>query len=357
MNENINKEFSHLKIHTQYSICEGALRTADLAKYCKTNKIKAVGLCDSYNLCGALEFSETIAKSKTQPIIGTQINIKYKENFGKIPFFAKTLQGYKNLIKLSSMSYLEIKNNEEPHCNFEDIEKNSKGLILFSGSIEGLIGKLFSKNLTDEIFIIFERLKKKLNEDFYLEIQRHDDDGEKLFENFLINSSKKLHIPIIATHEVFYLDKDMHEAHDAFICIGEKTYVNVKDRKKYSENHYFKTSKEMHELFQDLPDALENNVNFPLRISFRPKNSPPILPNIQTSKTHSVDDLLIKESSEGLKEKLKEYVFPESDKEKLEQVTDTYNKRLNHEIEIICKMKYSSYFLIVSDYIKWAKKK
>ena len=356
MNEDINKEFSHLKIHTQYSICEGALRTADLAKYCKTNKVKAVGLCDSYNLCGALEFSETIAKSKTQPIIGTQINIKYKENFGKIPFFAKTLQGYKNLIKLSSMSYLEIKNNEEPHCNFEDIEKNSKGLILFSGSIEGLIGKLFSKNLTDEIFIIFERLKKKLNEDFYLEIQRHNDDGEKLFENFLINSSKKLHIPIIATHEVFYLDKDMHEAHDAFICIGEKTYVNVKDRKKYSENHYFKTSKEMQELFHDLPDALENNVNFPLRISFRPKNSPPILPNIQTSKTHSVDDLLIKESSEGLKEKLKEYVFPESDKEKLEHVTDTYNKRLNHEIEIICKMKYSSYFLIVSDYIKWAKK-
>ena len=107
MNEVVNdKEFNHIKIHTQYSICEGAVRTADLAKYCKDNKIKAAGLSDSNNLCGALEFSELLAKSKTQPIIGSQINVKHKENFGKIPLFASNLQGYKNLIKLSSKSFL-----------------------------------------------------------------------------------------------------------------------------------------------------------------------------------------------------------------------------------------------------------
>ena len=143
MNEVTNKEFNHLKIHTQYSICEGALRTVDLAKYCKENKIKAVGLCDSHNLCGALEFSESIAKSKTQPIIGTQINIKYKNHIGKIPIFAKNLQGYKNLIKLSSKSFLQIKDIEDPHCKLEDIEAHHEGLILFSGSFDGLIGKLF----------------------------------------------------------------------------------------------------------------------------------------------------------------------------------------------------------------------
>ena len=109
MNEVTNNQFTHLKIHTQYSICEGALRTTDLAKYCKENKIEAVGLCDSNNLCGALEFSESIAKSKTQPIIGTQINIQYKKHIGKIPLFAKDLNGYKNLIKLSSKSFLEIR--------------------------------------------------------------------------------------------------------------------------------------------------------------------------------------------------------------------------------------------------------
>ena len=160
MNEAINREFTHLKIHTQYSICEGALRTSDLAKYCKAKQIKAVGLCDSNNLCGALEFSESIAKFKTQPIIGTQINIQHKGHRGKIPLFAKNLEGYKNLIKLSSKSFLEIRDDEEPHCKIDDIEANYKGLILLSGSFDGLIGKLFFKNLTDEIIVLLKRIKK-----------------------------------------------------------------------------------------------------------------------------------------------------------------------------------------------------
>ena len=149
MNEISKKEFVHLKIHTQYSICEGALKTLDLAKYCKENKIKAIGLCDTNNLCGALEFSEFIAKSKTQPIIGTQINIKYKDNIGKIPIFAKNLEGYKNLIKLSSKSFLDIKDDENPHCTIEDIKKYNEGLILLTGSFDGFFGKLFFINTAD----------------------------------------------------------------------------------------------------------------------------------------------------------------------------------------------------------------
>jgi len=245
MNEVADKEFIHLKIHTQYSICEGALRILDLAKHCKTNQIKAAGLCDSNNLCGSLEFSELIAKSKTQPIIGTQINVQYKNHIGKIPLFAKDLEGYKNLIKLSSKSFLEIKDNEEPHCKIEDIENNYKGLILLSGSFDGLIGKLFFKNLSEEIFLLFRRFKRTFTDNFYIEIQRHADDGEKLFEKFLLNTSDTLKLPLIATHEVFYLEKEMHEAHDAYLCVGEKTYVNVKDRRKYTNEHYLKTSEEM----------------------------------------------------------------------------------------------------------------
>ena len=356
MNEEKSKQFNHLKIHTQYSICEGALKTTDLARYCKSNQVKAVGLCDSNNLCGALEFSELLAKSKTQPIIGTQINIKYKGNIGKIPLFAKNLDGYKNLIKLSSKSFLDVKDIEDPHCTIEDIEKNFKGIILLTGSFDSLIGKLFFKNLTEEVMILLKRFKKVFKEDIYIEIQRHNDEGEKLFEKFLINTSKNLTLPIIATQEVYYLDKDMFEAHDAYLCIGEKTYVNVKERRKYTDQHYLKSSKEMYELFKDLPDALENNENFPFRVSYRPKNSLPVLPNIQTSKTENIDTLLVKESTEGLKEKLREYVVPFYNKDDLEKIIKDYNERLNHEIKIISKMKYSSYFLIVSDYIKWAKK-
>ncbi len=356
MSEVTNKEFVHLKVHTQYSICEGALRILDLAKHCKTNKIKAAGLCDSSNLCGALEFSELIAKSKTQPIIGTQINVQYKSYIGKIPLFAKDLEGYKNLIKLSSKSFLEIKDNEEPHCKIEDIENNSKGLILFTGSFDGLIGKLFFKNLPEEIFSLLKRFNKIFDDNFYIEIQRHGDDGEKLFEKFLLSASNTLKLPLIATQEVFYLEREMHEAHDAYLCVGEKTYVNVKDRRKYTNEHYLKTSEEMCKMFHDLPEALENNINFPLRISYRPRNSSPVLPNIQTDKIKNVDELLIKETKEGLKEKLDEYVFPFTNKSNISEIKKTYDDRLNHEINIISKMKYSSYFLIVSDYIKWAKK-
>ena len=356
MNPETSKDFTHLKIHTQYSICEGALKTVDLAKYCKLNQVKAIGLCDSNNLCGALEFSETVAKSKTQPIIGTQINIKYKNNMGKMPLFAQNLEGYKNLIKLSSKSFLEVKDGEEPHCTFEDLKENSNGIILFTGTYEGLIGKLFFKNLTDETFELLKNLKNTFDNNLYAEIQRHGEEKEKVYEKYLLNISNKLDLPLIATHEVFYLEKEMYEAHDAFLCVGEKTYVNVKDRKKYNDTHYLKNNDEMNMLFQDIPEALENNINFPFRISFRPKNSSPVLPNIQTSSLENVDDLLIQESLKGLKEKLDYYVLPLANKKDIKLISEEYKKRLNHEISIISKMKYSSYFLIVSDYVKWAKK-
>jgi DNA polymerase III subunit alpha len=356
MNLVSNKVFNHLKIHTQYSICEGALRTSDLAQYCKENKIPSIGLCDTNNLCGALEFSELLAKSKTQPIIGTQINIKYNDKVGKIPFFAKNLEGYKNLIKLSSKSYLDIKDDEEPHCKFEDIKKNSKGLILLSGTCEGLIGSLFFKNLIDLSTDLLKELKTIFNDNFYLEVQRHGDSGEALFEKFILDSSEKFEIPIIASHEVFYLNKEMYEAHDAYLCVGEKTYVNVKNRRKYSKEHYLKSSEEMYKLFSDLPDALENNANFHLRISYRPQNSMPVLPNIETDKVKNVNELLLISSKEGLKDKLNEYVLPLYELKDQKAIQETYIQRLEHEIGIISKMKYASYFLIVSDYIKWAKK-
>jgi DNA polymerase III, alpha subunit len=269
--------------------------------------------------------------------------------------FAKNLNGYKNLIKLSSKSFLDIKSDDDPHCQISDLEKFNQGLVLLSGCFDGFIGKLFFKNLTSEIEDFFKKFKEIFKDDFYIEIQRHNDIGEKLFEKFLLNTSEKLKLPLIATHEVFYLDKDMHEAHDAYLCIGEKTYVNLKDRRKYTDEHYLKTSDEMYKLFNDLPEALKNNANFPFRVSYRPKNSYPILPNIQTNETKDVDQLLTKNSEDGLIEKLNEYVIPLINENNKQSTINLYQERLKHEIGIISKMKYSSYFLIVSDYIKWAK--
>ena len=137
-----NKIFNHLKIHTQYSICEGAIKIDDLADYCKTNKIKSVGLADSYNLCGALEFSDKISKVGTHPIIGTQINLSSSEIIGKVSLYATSEEGYKNLTKLSSSSYLKKDTTIDPSCGLADLIENNEGLILLTGNYTNFFGKL-----------------------------------------------------------------------------------------------------------------------------------------------------------------------------------------------------------------------
>ena len=355
MSESHSQNFNHLKIHTQYSICEGAARIDDLQEYSKKNKIKSLGLCDTSNLCGALEFAEKISKSGTQPIIGTQINFKIGETTGLLPLFALNEAGYKNIIELSSLSYLENDELSDPHVDFELLLSNSKGVAVFSGTVFGLFGKLFDKGKFSEIDELYNKIKNAFDDRFYIEIQRHNDQNEIGFEKFNLKKSLDLEIPIIATNEVFYLDKEMHEAHDALICIGNKTYVNEKNRLRLTDQHYLKTNSEMSELFADLPEALENNYNFPLRCSYRPLFSNPILPNISSDKDGNADEILKKDSIEGLKVKFNK-IFNLSDKD-LENNNSykEYKDRLNHELSIIIEMKYSSYFLIVADYIKWAK--
>ncbi len=355
MSESHSQNFNHLKIHTQYSICEGAARIDDLQEYSKKNKIKSLGLCDTSNLCGALEFAEKIAKSGTQPIIGTQINFKIGETIGLLPLFALNEVGYKNIIELSSLSYLKNDELSDPHLDFELLLNNSDGVAVFSGTVFGLFGKLFDKGKFSEIDELYNKIKNVFGDRFYLEIQRHSDRNEIGFEKFNLKKSLDLEIPIIATNEVFYLGKEMHEAHDALICIGNKTYVNEKNRLRLTNQHYLKTNLEMSELFADLPEALENNYNFPLRCSYRPLFSNPILPNISSDKDGNADEILKKDSIEGLKIKFnKIFNFSDKDLENNNSYKE-YKDRLNHELSIIIEMKYSSYFLIVADYIKWAK--
>ena len=356
MQNSNNKHFTHFKVHTQYSICEGAVKIESLKDFCKENKLVSVGICDTENLCGALEFSENISKVGTQPIIGTQINFKYEDTTGLLPLIALNENGYKKIIELSSKSYLENDVLSKPHLDIKELLDNISDVILLSGTNNGLFGKLFEKGRFDEIQKIYKDLLKNFKDNFYLEIQRHGDQNEISFEKFNLEQSFRLKIPIIASNEVYYLTKDMHEAHDALTCIGEKTYLNDKNRIKYSDQHYFKSSEEMCALFSDLPEALENNFNLPFRCSFRPQFSKPVLPNISTEKDGSADEILKKDSLNGLKEKfLKVFKIEEKNLINDEKFL-FYKDRLDHELRIIIEMKYPSYFLIVSDYIKWAKK-
>jgi DNA polymerase-3 subunit alpha len=351
-----NKKFNHLKVHTQYSICEGAIKIEELADYCKLNRVKSIGLADSFNLCGALEFSEKISKIGTHPIIGTQINLKLSDTIGKVTLYATSETGYKNLTKLSSLSYLQNNTMKDPFCNLKDLTENNEDLILLTGNYTNFFGQLFYKNKLKDFEQILSSLKKAFKDRLYVEIQRHNELQEKNFENYLLNISKSLQLPLIATQEVFYLNEDMYEAHDALICIGEKNFIDDKNRFKYNNQHYFKSQEKLEKLYLDIPEALENNYNFHLRFNFKPKKSKPILPSIASKESQSPEEELSKLAKEGLKNRLENLIFKKNKIKSEKQIKEIYEDRLNHEINIINSMDYASYFLIVSDYIKWAKK-
>ena len=355
MAESVHHNFNHLKVHSQYSICEGAIKIDDLKEFSKENKIRSLALCDTTNLCGALEFSDKISKIGTQPIIGTQINFKHDDTIGLLPLYALNEEGYRRLIELSSLSYLKNDQLSDPHLEFNELLKKNDGVALFSGTINGLFGQLFNKGKFSDIKNLYTKLKSKFNDRFYIEIQRHGDQNELAFEKFNLSKSFDLKVPIIATNEVFYINKNIHEAHDALICIKNKNYVNEKNRLRFSDQHYFKKDSEMTELFADLPEALENNYNFPIRCSFKPSFSKPILPNISSDKGVDADETLKKDSLKGLKIKFEKIFKINNDNILTNKDFLKYKDRLEHELDIIIKMKYASYFLIVSDYIKWAK--
>ena len=184
MQKSNSENFNHLKIHSQFSICEGAIKIDDLKDISKDNKLKAVGLCDTFNLCGALEFAEKLSKSGSQPIIGTQINFRFNDTTGLLPLFALNRDGYKTIINLSSLSFLKNDKLSEPHLDFDKLLKKNEGVAIFSGTVNGLSGKLFNKGKFTEINELFLKLKDSYGDRFYIEIQRHGDLNEEEFEKF-----------------------------------------------------------------------------------------------------------------------------------------------------------------------------
>ena len=356
----MSKEVINLKIHTQFSICEGAIKINQLSDFCKKNKVSAVGICDNENLSGALEFSNELSKLGIQPIIGTTIYLKDtvdKEIFyGKISLFAKNNKGYKNLLKLSSKSYLNLKDEDnKPNISFDLLTKYLDGIIILIGGSKSFFSDLFIKNKDNYCNKKIYELKKIFNNNIYIEIQRHNEPHESQLEKKLIKAATELKISLIATNEVFYLNQNEYAAHDAYICVGEKSYVNDKNRLKYSDQHYFMQSEELADLFRDLPDALENNKNFKYRFCYYPKKSKPLLPHF-VDENMDVNKVLKDKAEQGLQERLNKFIYPQLKNEiEREDIKKLYDTRLQYEVSVISNMKFSGYFLIVSDYINWAK--
>ncbi|MFN7662288.1 MAG: DNA polymerase III subunit alpha [Alphaproteobacteria bacterium] len=351
--------FIHLRVHTAYSLLEGALKIPQIIELCKKHNMPAVAMTDSNNMFGALEFSMACAKNKIQPLVGIEIGLglpQFKDTLEGVPsmvLLAQTKEGYGNLLKLVSQVYAELPTRRVPHITLEDLSRYAPGLIALSGAAQGPLGKLVLQNQKEEAKKCIQQLKTIFGDRFYMELQRHGLDIEDKTEEFFIEEAYAHHIPLVATNNCFFSEAAMYEAHDALLCVAAGAYVMEENRRRESPHHFFKSQKEMADLFQDIPEAIQNTVLIAERCSFMPEPSPkPLLPLFQTDSGRSEEEELRHQAEVGLEKRLAHKKTPEPEKASLRE---QYKKRLDYEISIIIQMGFAGYFLIVSDFIKWAK--
>ncbi len=350
------QQFIHLRVHSSYSLLEGAITPKMLKSLCDTNKMPAVAVTDTGNMFGALEISQLLAEKGVQPIIGCQLvlidaNESSKNQAGSIVLLAKNKVGYKNLISLSSKNFLDC-GAEEPHLTFRDVENHQDGLICLSGGVQGPLGQAILNNQKGKDQELIDWFAETFGDRFYIEIQRHPSESDRGTIEELRTEARFLElaydkgVPIVATNDVHFADAQMYEAHDAMLCISEGAYIDQKaPRRKLTREHYFKSQDEMIKLFSDLPEALDNTLEIAQRCSVMSELREPILPKFADNE---IEELKL-QSHEGLRKRLAEI--------KLSTTPEKYYERLDFELDVIDGMGYPGYFLIVADFIKWAKAK
>lgn len=362
MTDSSPASFIHLRIHSAYSLSEGALKIKTLGKLATEQAMPALAIADTGNLFGALEFAEEMAGSGIQPIIGCTLLVDSEDgpegpahtrnalDLSRLVLLAKDEVGYRNLLKLSSRAYLDAPETELPHVALTVIEKFSDGLICLTGGPGGMINKPLAENRRPVAQARIERLKRVFGDRLYVELQRHGMDEERAAEAGLINLAYELEIPLVASNEPYFAEADDFAAHDALICIAEGEVVANENRRQLTPEHYFKSQGEMVALFADLPEAVENTVEIARRCSWYPHSIDPILPKF-TSGEDSRDEAeeLRVQSREGLAARLEALGLAD------EYTREDYEKRLEYELGVITGMDFPGYFLIVADFIKWAK--
>ncbi len=350
-------EFIHLRTQSSYSFLESALTIEKVVELASSNKMPAICLADKGNLFGSLEFALCAVKKGLQPIHGVILNIKYDiDIFAQILLIAKDETGYKNLLKLSSLTFTKNDRKICDHIDFEDLIEYQEGLIGLCCYTDGIVGKCLLARKEEQAMLFARKLQEILGDRFYFEIMRHELPEEQFIEDSYIRIAAELAIPLVATNKVLFSEKSMHDAHDVLLCISAGVTKEYLDRKTVSENCYFRSPHEMIELFSDLPSAIQNTVNLRERCYFAAHANPPMLPNFAT-KDISETDLIKKDAKEGLLARLATKFKSENIAlENQEALKTEYFARLNYELDIICNMNFAGYFLIVSDFIKWSKK-
>ena len=349
--------FIHLRLHSAYSLLEGAIQVKQLPKLCRAAGMPAVALTDTGNLFAAQEFSSVMAKEGIQPIMGCQLCLAHavaapgeKAPPAKpIVLLAQDAEGFGNLMRLSTINYLDAV-GVEPHVPIAALEAHSAGLICLTGGAEGPVGQLIRDGQPGRARDLLRRLAGLFPGRLYVEIQRHPENGaprtpaEAATEPALVEFAYELDLPLVATNDVHFPKAEMYPAHDALLCIAEGAYVDQQaPRRRLTPEHSFKSQEEMVALFADLPEAVENTVEIARRCAFRPRKRKPILPRFAEDEV----DELRRQAREGLAARLA--VIP------LSATREDYKARLEFELGVIEGMGFPGYFLIVADFIKWAK--
>ena len=362
----MNPEFIHLRVHSAYSLLEGAIPIKGLVKWCAAEKMPAVAITDHGNLFGALEFSLAAADSGVQPIVGCAMSFKplimpegrsasHHVKPDQLLLYVQNEAGWHNLLELVSKSYLAPTGGEAPVLTMEDLQGHTDGLIALTGGLYGAVGKalLAGKDALAEAFV--QQLQELFSGRVYMEISRHGMAEENAVEARMIALAYAKNIPLVATNDAYFMKADMFEAHDAFLCIADGSYVSEATRRRLTPEHRLKSAAEMAALFSDLPEALQSTISIAKRCSYFARSHAPILPSF-AQEGQSEEDALRQQARAGLEMRLARYVFTEAmgQDEKKEKAAPYY-ERLEFELETIIKMKFPGYFLIVSDFIRWSK--
>ena len=362
-------KFVHLRVHTAYSLAEGAIMLPTLIHKLHDMGVPAVAVTDTSNMFGGKAFSKYAADEGIKPILGCQFLLRNADSDDimrskgrelepdKIVLLVMNATGYGNIMKLMKRFYLD--NTEKgwaPQLTLQNLEDFNEGLIALTGGVEGTIGRLLLENRKQEAEDFCVKLKEIFDDRLYMEISRIGLEKEQQTENDFIDFAYKHNIPLVATNEVFFLDESMYEAHDALVCISAGEYVSNENRRKFSINNRLRSEDEMVELFADLPEAVANTVNIAKRCNFLSKKVDPLLPIFECPEGKTQDEFITEEAYKGLDERLRKAVYFEGmTAEQKAEIDERYYARLEYELSVIKKMGFPGYFLIVSDFIKWSK--
>ncbi|MEM7168907.1 MAG: DNA polymerase III subunit alpha [Pseudomonadota bacterium] len=357
--------FVHLRVRSAYSLSEGAIKVKDLIKACQAESMPAVAVTDSGNLFGALEFALAARDAGVQPIIGCLMAIS---RLGKDPLngalpppdpivlLVQNEQGYQNLMALVSKAFLETEAGEPPQISLSDLSASADGLLALTGGMGGQLGRLLLSGQIKEAKEALAALKDIFPGRLYVELQRHGLANEKIIESQLLDLAYDLEVPLVATNDCYFPRVEDFEAHDALLCIAGGTYVTSEDRRRLSPEHRLKSAREMCDLFQDLPEAVANTIVIAQRCAYFPDRVAPILPAFPTHDGLDEAGELARASKTGLQSRLEAHVFAEDMEEGArEAAAGPYRERLDYELGVIEQMGFPGYFLIVADFIQWAK--